>query len=108
MHRLVILSLLALGPGAEPPAEEPPQNTTATGSATISNYSPVTHTFDISVTVQNLAPATVTGFHIHQGPVGVNSPIFSSAPRSALPLSMYFSRKADASARGTARQTSAS
>ena len=55
--------------------ESPAQTTTATGTATLSNYNPVTKTFDIAVTVSNLAPASVTGFHIHRAPVGVNGPI---------------------------------
>ena len=49
--------------------------TTATGTATITNYNAVTKTFDIAVTVSNLDPANVTGFHIHRAPFGVNGPI---------------------------------
>jgi hypothetical protein len=55
--------------------ENPPTTHTATGTATVSNYDIVTHTFDITVTVTGLLPADVTGFHIHRGAVGVNGPI---------------------------------
>lgn len=55
--------------------EVPPTNSTATGSVTVTNYNPATRTFDISVTVDGVAPADVTGFHIHRAPVGVNGPV---------------------------------
>ena len=55
--------------------ENPPTTHPATGTATVSNYNIVTHTFDITVTVTGLLPADVTGFHIHQAVVGVNGPI---------------------------------
>ena len=55
--------------------ENPPTAHAGTGTATVSNYNIVTHTFDITVTVTDLPPADVTGFHIHQGVVGVNGPI---------------------------------
>jgi CSLREA domain-containing protein len=59
--------------------EVPPQSITVTGAATgtvaVSNYNPVTKTFDIAVTVTDLAPADVTGFHLHRAPVGVNGPV---------------------------------
>ncbi|HEX4945865.1 MAG TPA: CHRD domain-containing protein, partial [Blastocatellia bacterium] len=56
--------------------EVPPQTTTAAaGTATISNYNAATKTFDISVTVTDLDPAAVTGFHIHRAPVGTNGPV---------------------------------
>ena len=47
--------------------ENPPTTHRGTGTATVTNYNVVTHTFDISVTVADLPPADVTGFHIHQG-----------------------------------------
>jgi len=55
--------------------EVPPQTTAATGTIAVSNYNPVTKTFDIAVTVTDLAPASVTGFHLHRAPVGVNGPV---------------------------------
>ncbi|PYR45191.1 MAG: hypothetical protein DMF89_25715 [Acidobacteria bacterium] len=55
--------------------ENPATTHGATGTATVSNYSIVTHTFDITVTVTGITPAEVTGFHIHQATVGVNGPI---------------------------------
>ena len=55
--------------------ENPPTTHAATATATVSNYNIVTRTFDIVVTVSGLPPADVTGFHIHQAPVGVNGPI---------------------------------
>src|SRR6185295_9781032 len=55
--------------------ENPATTHTATGTAAVTNYNIVTHTFDISVTVTGITPAEVTGFHIHQGAVGVNGPI---------------------------------
>ena len=47
--------------------ENPPTTHAGTGTATVTNYNIVTHTFDIAVTVTGLPPADVTGFHIHQG-----------------------------------------
>lgn len=56
--------------------ENPPQSaTTASGTVTITNFNPVTKTFDISATVSNLPPASVTGFHIHRAQVGTNGAI---------------------------------
>src|SRR6185295_19518300 len=55
--------------------ENPATTHTATGTAAVTNYNIVTHTFDIAVTVTGITPAEVTGFHIHQGAVGVNGPI---------------------------------
>ena len=55
--------------------ENPPTTHAATATATVTNYSITTRTFDIIVTVSGLPPADVTGFHIHQAPVGVNGPI---------------------------------
>jgi hypothetical protein len=60
-----------LGPDQQVPAA----TSAATGTATITNYDIVTHTFDITVTVSGLLPGAVTGFHIHQAPVGANGPI---------------------------------
>ena len=56
--------------------ENPPTTSTATGTATITNYNAVAKTFDISVTVVDLPVGDVTGFHIHRAPVGINGPIF--------------------------------
>ena len=55
--------------------ENPPTTHPATGTATVTNYNITTHNFDITVTVTDLLPADVTGFHIHQAAVGVNGPI---------------------------------
>jgi hypothetical protein len=55
--------------------ENPPTSHTGTATATVSNYDVTARTFDITVTVTGLLPADVTGFHIHQGAVGVNGPI---------------------------------
>ncbi len=56
--------------------EVPPQTAaTASGAVAISNYNVATKTFDIAVSVSDLNPADVTGFHIHRAPVGVNGPI---------------------------------
>ena len=63
--------------------EVPPNSSTASGTATITNYNPATKTFDLSVTVTDLNPASVTGFHIHRGAFGVNGPVivdFSAGP----------------------------
>ncbi len=54
--------------------EVPPTGSAATGTATLT-YNNVAHTFDITVTVDGITPAQVTGFHIHRAPVGVNGPI---------------------------------
>jgi hypothetical protein len=55
--------------------EVPPTAHAGSGTVSITNYSVTNHTFDISVAVSDLSPAEVNGFHIHQGPVGVNGPI---------------------------------
>ncbi len=55
--------------------ENPPTTHAGTGTAIVTNYSVTTHTFDINVTVSDLPPGDVTGFHIHRAPVGVNGPI---------------------------------
>ena len=55
--------------------ENPPTASAGTGTAAVSNYNINTHTFDITVTVSGITTAEVTGFHIHQGAVGVNGPI---------------------------------
>jgi hypothetical protein len=55
--------------------ENPATTSTATATATVSNYNIGTRTFDITVTVSGLLPGAVTGFHIHQAPVGANGPI---------------------------------
>ncbi len=63
--------------------EVPPNNSIATGTATITNYNPIAKTFDIQVTVTDLNPALVTGFHIHRGTFGSNGPIivdFTAGP----------------------------
>ena len=54
--------------------EAPPTTSPATGTATIA-YNNATHTFDISVTVDGIPAADVTGFHIHRGAFGTNGPI---------------------------------
>lgn len=54
--------------------ENPTTASTATGTATLT-YDNSARTFDISVSVSGIDPATVTGFHIHRAPAGVNGPI---------------------------------
>jgi hypothetical protein len=66
--------------------ENPPTTSPATGTAAISNYNVVMKTFDITVTVSNLAPAAVTGFHIHRAPVGVNGPIIIDFIPGGVPI----------------------
>ncbi|HET6575657.1 MAG TPA: CHRD domain-containing protein [Fimbriiglobus sp.] len=63
--------------------EVPPTASTATGAATIT-YDNAAHTFDIAVTVDGIAPADVTGFHIHRGPIGVSGPIIEDFGTAAL------------------------
>jgi CHRD domain/RTX calcium-binding nonapeptide repeat (4 copies) len=55
--------------------EVPPTTHAGTASAVITNYNIAAGTFDIVVTVSDVPPASVNGFHIHQAPVGVNGPI---------------------------------
>ncbi len=55
--------------------EVPPTTHAGTGTAIVTNYSVATRTFDINVTVADLPPGDVTGFHIHAATVGVNGPI---------------------------------
>ncbi len=55
--------------------ENPGNGQPGIGTATFSNYNAITKTFDISVTVTNLNPALVTGYHIHRAGVGTNGPI---------------------------------
>ena len=64
-----------LGASFDGTQENPGTASTATGTATITNYNILAKTFDISITMSNLTPAQVTGFHIHRGAVGVNGPI---------------------------------
>lgn len=52
----------------------PATTTMASGSADIT-YDSVTKTFDITVNVSGIAPADVTGFHLHRAPFGVNGPM---------------------------------
>ncbi len=47
----------------------------ATGTAAFSNYSVPNKTFDLTLTVTDLAPADVTGLHLHRGGVGLNGPV---------------------------------
>lgn len=58
-----------------PDQEVPPQVSQASGTITITNYNPATRKFDIAVAVDKLDPSLVTGFHLHQAPVGVNGPV---------------------------------
>jgi len=55
--------------------ESPPTTHAGSGTVNVSNYNAATHTFDISVAVSGLAPADVTGFHIHRASPGLNGPI---------------------------------
>lgn len=55
--------------------EAPSTLSTATGTATVANYDQDTRTFDVTVAVSGIAPAEVTGFHIHKAATGVNGPI---------------------------------
>ncbi len=54
--------------------EQPATSSTASGLATLT-YDNVAKTFDVSVTVSGLPAASVTGFHIHGAPVGVNGSV---------------------------------
>ena len=65
--------------------ENPPTTHAGTGTATVSNYNLATRTFDISVTVTDLPPGDVIGFHIHQERVGVNGPIIVDFPSGGDP-----------------------
>ena len=65
--------------------ENPPTTHAGTGTATVSNYNVATGTFDINVTVTDLPPADVIGFHIHQERVGVNGPIIVNFPSGGDP-----------------------
>ena len=58
-----------------PDQQVPPATSAATATATVTNYDVATRTFDITVTVSGLPPGDVTGFHIHQAPVGENGPV---------------------------------
>ena len=61
--------------------QEVPATTHAgTGAAAVSNYDPAMRTFDIDVTVSDLLPGDVNGFHIHQERVGANGPIIVNFP----------------------------
>jgi uncharacterized repeat protein (TIGR01451 family) len=66
--------------------EVPPTASAATGTATLSNYDPATKTFDITVTVSDLNPANVIGFHIHRAPYGVNGPIIVDFVPGGVPI----------------------
>ena len=55
--------------------EVPGTTSTATGTVTVSNINPGTNKFDVTVTVNNLTPAQVTGFSLRQGPAGVTGPV---------------------------------
>src|SRR5262249_59010683 len=74
----VVVTLGSNAPGfvatRETSQEVPPGPSTATGTATLT-YNTATKKFDVTVTVTNFDPATVTGFHIHRGAIGVNGPI---------------------------------
>ncbi|QDU22851.1 beta strand repeat-containing protein [Urbifossiella limnaea] len=52
----------------------PAQTTPAAGTAAVSNYNATSKTFDLTLTVTDLNPATVTGLSLHSGGVGVNGP----------------------------------
>lgn len=56
--------------------QQNPQTThPGTGTVSITNYDIVTRTFDVNITVSDLASGDVTGFHIHQGPVNADGPV---------------------------------
>ncbi len=56
-------------------AEVPPQGSAATGTVSITNYNIATKTFDINLNVSDLDPASVTGFHLHGGAMGINDAV---------------------------------
>jgi hypothetical protein len=58
----------------QPQQEVPPNNTNAAGSAQLL-YNDAANTFNIDVQVFGIALNQITGFHIHNAPVGVNGPI---------------------------------
>ncbi len=66
--------------------EVPPTTSSATGTATVSNYDSIAKTFDITVTVDGITPAEVTGFHIHRAPFGINGPIFIDFVPGGVPI----------------------
>jgi hypothetical protein len=66
--------------------EVPPQDTAASGTASVSNYDPLNKTFDINIAVSNLSPAQVTGFHIHRASVGANGPIIIDFAPGGVPI----------------------
>ncbi|QDU22324.1 beta strand repeat-containing protein [Urbifossiella limnaea] len=55
--------------------EVPSNGIAAAGTGTVSNYNALTRTFDLNLTVGGLAPAAVTGIHLHRGGLGANGPI---------------------------------
>jgi uncharacterized repeat protein (TIGR01451 family) len=65
--------------------EVPPTASTATGTAAVT-YNNVAHTFDVTVTVDGIAPADVTGFHIHRGAFGTNGPIIVDFAPGGVPI----------------------
>ena len=69
------LSTIGLAAALGADQEQPPTTHPGTGTATVTNYSVAARTFDITVTVSDLPPGDVTGFHIHQERPGVNGPI---------------------------------
>jgi hypothetical protein len=66
--------------------EVPQRASAATATATLSNYNSTTKTFDITVTVLDLNPANVVGFHIHRAPFGVNGPIIVDFVPGGVPI----------------------
>jgi hypothetical protein len=66
--------------------EVPAKDTPASGTATVSNYDPVAKTFDISITVTDLDPNSITGFHIHRAPFNVNGPIIIDFAPGGVPI----------------------
>jgi len=54
--------------------EVPPTTSPATGTATLT-YNPFTRRFNLDVAVDDIDNSTVTGFHVHSAPIGVNGGI---------------------------------
>jgi fibronectin-binding autotransporter adhesin len=58
----------------EPQQEVPPNNSNAAGAAQLL-YNDAANTFNLDVQVFGITVPTITGFHIHNAPVGTNGPI---------------------------------
>jgi hypothetical protein len=95
------MALPGLAAALSPRQQNPPTTSAATGTAFIGAYNFVNHTFQIVVTVSGVAPADVTGIHIHRGQLDVNGPVivdFSAGPLTPAGSGFTISRPACRSA----------